>query len=83
MSVEEPQEAPKPPSEEERAELGLGEEFQGEELRQFAIVQEGNEIDEEYSVGIFEFGVGLGECCEIIIICELDGKLLVAIPDKA
>ena len=83
MSVEEPQEVPKPPSEEERAELGLGEEFQGEELRQFAIVQEGNEIDEEYSVGIFEFGVGVGECCEIIIICELDGKLLVAIPDKA
>lgn len=83
MSVEDTQEVPKPPSEEERAELGLGEELQGEELRQFAIVQEGNEIDEEYSVGIFEFGVGVGECCEIIVICDLDSKLLVAIPEKA
>lgn len=55
-----------------------GEEFS---LRRFAVLQDESSVVENYQIGLFEFGIEVGDVCEVIILCESEGRLVVAVPE--
>ena len=50
-------------------------------LHDFVILDLEGNGNSNYSVGSFEFGTGIGDCCELIVICEIDGRFLVGVPE--
>ncbi len=72
---QEPQEAHPPEAAEDL------EEGEAVGLRQFAVLQEDGSVLERYQIGLFEFGIDVGDVCEIIILCEAEGRLVVAVPE--
>lgn len=72
--AEEAQETHPPETDETRE----GEEFS---LRRFAVLQDESSVVENYQIGLFEFGIEVGDVCEVIILCESEGRLVVAVPE--
>ena len=70
-------------------EAGLGaEEYPGEEVPEIAgprnhlVVQGDGSADFNYKVGVLELDLFQGESTEVVAICVVDNKLLVAVPDN-
>ena len=54
----------------------------GESLRaRDCLVQRGAALNTEYPVGVLELGAGESEFCAVIAITEIQGKLLVGVPE--
>lgn len=51
------------------------------DLHDFVAVRADGSGDPNYSVGTFEFGSEVGDCCEIIVIAVIDSRVLVAVPE--
>ena len=73
----------------EEVEAGLGaEDYPGEEVPEIAgprnhlVVQGDGSADFNYKVGVLELDLFQGESTEVVAICVVDSKLLVAVPDN-
>ena len=70
------------PPEAEEVEDGSEQGIEEAGLPGAAVLRSNGEITSDYSVGFFEFGIEIGECSEIIVVCFVNGKCLVAVPEE-
>lgn len=69
------------PLEAEEEEGGSEEAVEAGGLQGAAVLRPDGAIVSDYRVGFFEFGIEIGECSEIIVICRNEEKFLVAVPE--
>ena len=51
-------------------------------LRSHLVVREDGSYSEQIEVGLFDFGIEVGEVSEVILVADHEGKLVVAVPEQ-